>query len=50
VLIEADKKTSTLRAWGLCHSDSLGFDEEPPVLEAATQVTGKLASLLAADL
>lgn len=50
VLIEADESESTLRAWGLCYSDTADFDVAPPVREAATQLTGKLASVLAADL
>lgn len=50
VLIQAHEDPPTLRAWGLCYSDSVDFDAEPPVREVATQVTGKLASLLAADL
>lgn len=50
VLIEADEEKSVLNAWGLCHSDTVDLDSEPPIREAAAQLTGKLASLLAADL
>jgi hypothetical protein len=50
VLIKADEEKSVLNAWGLCHSDTVDLDSEPPIREAAAQLTGKLASLLAADL
>jgi hypothetical protein len=49
VLMRADKGKSMLDAWGLCHIDSLDLHAEPPVYDSASQLTGKLASLLAAD-
>jgi len=50
VLMKASMEKKQLDAWGLCHIDDLDPSATPPVREAAAQLTGKLASMLAADI